>query len=298
METMRVMIEQLERKLIIAGRKPLSKNVVIGIDCLKLGGSGRMLASALSALGITPTCLGSVGFANQPQYDWVCVKKTVGLGKLTELFLKGDVIALVDWANLRHAENMWEGILEDIIKPSGRRDFMFFFDLGDPTKKTPLEIDEVLDIISCFSFYGHVTLGLNDNEAVAIWSSLTGLGQNGSVEEAGRFIHYAMDIDRLLIHMIDKTTVFQKKLAIELPGRVIANPKIQAGGGHNLNAGYLLGLLSGFSLEESMILAMAASGSYVQEGKSATIAEIRQYLSVWRSGLDAATEVTPTHKAA
>jgi hypothetical protein len=383
METPVVIIDQLERKLRLLRKKPLTKNVVTGFDGfvdsirkavrrrdassatyyktlkdfagrvdglsgksgqiemdvrqVKMGGNAPILANALGALGIKSTCVGSMGFPKRHQafaglsdkcnavsllqpgesnaiefddgklilsdlgvfdtYDWTYIKKAVGLETLTRTFLEGDVIALVDWANLRHAENIWEGVREDIIKPSGKN-FSFFFDLCDPSKKTPFEIDEILDLISSFSFYGSVTLGLNQNEAMTIWSFLTGVTQTGSIEEAGKFIYYAMDIDRLLIHPIDRTIVFQRKKITELPGRVVAKPKIQTGGGDNLNAGYILGLLSGFSLEESMIMGMAASGSYIQEGKSASVDDIQKYLAIWRAELESISETTEKHKAA
>ena len=372
MENTLPIIEQLERKLSLLKKKPLSKRVTTGFDGfidsirkpvrqrtesavtyyntlvdfadrikslsgksgqvelevqrIKMGGNAPILSNAIGMLGIKTTCIGSMGFpvahkafenissnceiislseAGESDaiefddgklivselgmfrnYDWEYIKKTAGLGNLRKRLLESDLLAFVDWANLQHAESIWEGVLQDIIKPSGRKDFLFFFDLCDPSKKSPVQIDEILDVISSFSFYGKVTLGLNTNEAMAIWSSLTGVVQTGAVEEAGKFIHYAMTIDTLLIHPIDRTIAFQKRDTIELAGRVVTNPKIQTGGGDNLNAGYIFGLLAGFPLRECMILGMAASGSYIQEGKSATLEDIQRYLTVWRTDLE------------
>lgn len=300
METTPILIRTLEQKLIALHQESKSKKVLIGFEkegkAVKMGGNAPILANALGTMGIRSTCVGSMGTFND--YNWCRIKQVAGLTQLRELFLTTDVIALVDWANIRHAEDIWHGVLEDIIKASGRRDFKFFFDLCDPSKKTPYAIDEILDLISSFSFYGKVTLGLNKNEAMAIWSALTGITQTGSIEDAGKFIHYALDIDRLLIHPIDKTIVYQKRETIELSGRIVSMPKIQTGGGDNLNAGYIFGLINGLSLEESIIMGMAASGSYIQEGKSATLPDIQRYLAVWRSELESALHTKTTHQVA
>jgi hypothetical protein len=276
METTSIVIEQLERKLSMLKKAPTPKKVIIGF------GSNPILASALNRFGIESTCLDMMGSSRV----------------LSQTLLQGDLMALMDLANLRNAESMLEGVLEGIIKPSGRTDFMFLFALGDPSKKTPFELDEILDLISSFSFYGHTTLALNGNEAVRIWSSLTGLTQRASVEEAGRFIHYAMDVDRLLIYSVDKTIVFQMKDTVELHDRFVVKPKTQAEAGDKAHAGYIFGILSGFSLEESMILGMAASESYIQEGRSATLADIERYLSLWRETIVSKVHVTHTPHAA
>lgn len=303
-----------------------SCQVELQLQKVKMGGNAPILSNALAELGISSVCIGSMGFPemhpvfrslsekSEPisilspgksdaiefddgklilsdlstfdKYDWAYIKQTAGLEKLRSSFLEANLIALVDWANITHADGIWEGILEDIIKPSGRRDFLFFFDLCDPSKKSAQQIDDILDIISSFSFYGRVTLGMNENETMIIWSALTGENQKGSVNLGGKFIHFAVNIDCLLIHPIDRTIAFHGKDFMELPGRLVRNPKIQTGGGDNLNAGYILGLLAGMSLEECMVLGMAASGYYVQEGQSGSIEQIRKYVAKWRKELE------------
>lgn len=266
-----------------------SKKVVLGFK-------GAALANALTKLGIESTCLDNLAPLGEHHCDWNDIKRLSGFDELKRACQASDLIALVEWANLRNAETIWEGILRDILKPSGRKDFMFLFDLNDLSNKTPFEIDEILDLISSYSFYGRVTLSLNRNEALSIWSSLTGHSQNVCVEEAARFIHYAMDIDRLLIHLPDKTIVFQRKEIIELKGPIVGKPEIQKES-DCMNAGFILGLLFTLSLEESMILGMAASGACIEEGTRPTLADVQHFLSMWRSELET-TQISTTPKAA
>jgi hypothetical protein len=294
---------------------------------VKLGGNAPILFDALYRLGVPSHCAGSMGdpkihpvfssmdasklisLANPGEshaiefadgkiilselsafdhYDWKMITSTHGIDKIRKGILDSALVAFVDWANLPFASDIWDGVLHDIIKPSGRRDFMFFFDLCDPSKKTDEQIDEVLDIISCFSRYGTVTLGLNENETIKIWSALFGADRESSrnplipsVENAGAAVFKMINIDSLLVHPIDRTILFQAHRAISQKGRVVSEPRVVTGGGDNLNAGFIYGLLNQFPVTQCMLLGMATSGAYVQNGISSGMDAIRDYIDVW-----------------
>lgn len=296
---------------------------------IKLGGNGPIFSNTLGRLGIDTFCVGSLGYPARHEvfkdmskkstvisvlnpgesdaiefddgkiifselsvfehYNWKYIKDTVDIEEIRKAVGESSLVTFVDWVNLPHASDIWQGVLEDVIKPSGRRDFLFLFDLCDPTKKTTGQIDEVLDLISCFSPYGKVTLGLNENETLKTWASINGIDSNDPVargkippvKEAGDFVYKAMNIDCLLVHPIDRTIVFHQREILELQGRLVTKPKVLTGGGDNLNAGYSVGLLSGFSLPHCMLLGMAASGAYIQNGASPDIKAIKKYIKVW-----------------
>jgi len=68
-------------------------------------------------------------------------------------------------------------------------------------------------------------------------------------------------------------------------GRVVKDPKVQTGGGDNLNAGYSLGITKGLEISQCILLGMAASGSYVLNGRSSKIEDLIDYLEMWMSEL-------------
>lgn len=295
----------------------------------KLGGNAPILANTLGKLGVGSYCAGTMGLPQRHpvftsmnercevislenpgdstaiefedgkiilselstfnKYDWRFIRNSSEVDKIRKAINESAIIAFVDWVNLPYASQIWEGILDDIIKPSGRHDFQFLFDLCDPSKKTTNQIDEILDIMSDFSFYGKVTLGLNENEALKIWCAIRGVDYDepserskvAPVRQAGSELYKALNIDRLLIHPIDRTIVFHQKGAIELPGRVVKDPKVLTGGGDNLNAGYCLGLILDLSIEQCMLLGMAVSGSYVEAGTSPDLASTIAYIEKW-----------------
>jgi hypothetical protein len=316
-----------DRLLLACGK---SGQIQMDIQRVKLGGNAPILSNTLGRLGIQTYCLGSMGYPQKhaifssmnplsetisvlnpglsdaiefgdgklifselevfDQYTWDYIVKAAGTETISKAVSQSTLLAFVDWANLPHASNIWEGILKDIIKPLKRNDFLFFFDLCDPSKKTTGQIDEVLDLISEFSCYGKVTLGLNENETLKIYTALRGIDLGSSnmppIRQAGDALFKSMDIDALLVHPIDRCILYHQYETIELSGRLVTNPKVLTGGGDNLNAGYCFGLLSGLSLPQCLLMGMAASGSYIENGVSSDLSGIMQYLDVWMHDLE------------
>jgi hypothetical protein len=316
-----------------------SGQVELVTEKIKMGGNAPILSNALGKLGVPTTCVAAAGWpeinplfksanplvevisAAQPghssaieldngkvifsdlgvfkKYNWDRIKKTIDIADLRKSAEACQLFALVDWANLSEATDIWNGFLMDVIKPAGKKEQHFLFDLCDPSKKPPQQIVEILDLITAYSDFGRVTLGLNENEANKIWLALNGydpVGDHGKVEipplnSVGYFIYRAMDIDTLLIHPLDRTIVFRnqkdfkKPSLIELYGHVVKAPRVQTGGGDNLNAGYCLGLLAGMEVHHSMLLGMAASGFYVKNGTSPTVSDLVEYLAYWKTKL-------------
>lgn len=306
---------------------------------VKGGGNAPILASTMARLGVQTTCLGSMGYPQKhevfrqmadgcnvisvlepgqsdaiefddgkmifselsvfDQYDWKYIKDHTDLAGITSAMLTSNLLAFVNWVNLPHATDIWTGVLEDVVKPSGRRDFLFLFDLADPTKKSPEQIDAVLDVMSSFFPYGKVTLGLNENETLKVWAAINKVNINDPeawdrippVREAGAQVYKAMNIDCLLVHPVDRTIVFHQNEILELRGRLVTEPKVLTGGGDNLNAGYSLGLISGLSLIHCMLLGMATSGAYIQNGASPDMKALDDYINLWMSELTATSDI-------
>ncbi|SKC83513.1 hypothetical protein [Ohtaekwangia koreensis] len=332
-------IRDFANRILLACGK--SGQIQMDTQRVKFGGNAPILADTLGRLGIQTYCLGSMGYPQLhqvfsgmnprsetisvlnpgqsdaiefsdgklifselevfDQYTWEYIIKIAGIEAIHKAISDSTLIAFVDWANLPHASNIWEGMLEDIIKPSKRKDYLFFFDLCDPSKKTTEQIDEVLDLVSSFSCYGKVTLGLNENETLKIYAALRGIDYITDspglppVKQAGDSLYKSMNIDALLVHPVDRCILFHQHEANELNGRLVLKPKVLTGGGDNLNAGYCLGMLLGFSSAQCMLLGMAVSGAYVENGFSADLQGILQYLDIWMAELLQKNELSRQH---
>ncbi len=228
----------------------ISGQVELITEKIKMGGNAPILSNTLAGMNVSTTCLGAMGFplihpvfeemnssckvisVSPPgisnalefndgkiiiselemlaAYNWNHIKKACNINEIKGIAEEATLFAFVDWANLPHATDIWQRFLRSVIKPMPERKRFFLFDLCDPSKKSTQHIDEVLDLISDFSAYGSVTLGLNENETNKIWLALTGneATKVPALEVAGRFIYQAMSIDTLLIHPVDRTLLF------------------------------------------------------------------------------------------
>ena len=217
--------------------------------------------------------------------NWEYVRDLIGLNIITQHLSESSILALVGWCNPDHATDVWRGILNEVMPNYSGKD-LIFFDLADPTKKNKDDLLEVLDVINSYSKYGKVVLGINENETNKLFEILSAeypdnLPENDNLTAKGRFIFSVMNIEGLLIHPTDRSIMITSDESIDIEGYIIEEPKISTGGGDNLNAGFCLGYILGFSMEESMILGMATSGAYVKNGKSPDIQELISYLKTW-----------------
>ena len=314
---------------------------------LKLGGNAPIMANSLGALSIKNTCIGTMGYPDlnnvfeemnsncevisiaEPaqtnalefndgkiifsevstfeQLTWTYVAAVAGIDNLTRWIYESQVIAFVDWANLNHCTDIWQGILEDIIvnlnpSPSekehnafyfskknltkgdsnGMRHKNFFFDLCDPSKRSKEEILSALAVINRYKPYGRVTLGMNENEARKVYIALDGENSESSdLQTITAYIFSKITVHQVLVHPTDRSIICNKNGVFEVKGRLVPEPRILTGGGDNLNAGFCLGLLMDLPIQQTMLLGMANSGAYITNGVSPEIGDLINYLEVW-----------------
>ena len=239
-------------------------------------GDGKLILSELSVFS---------------DLNWEKVKSLIKIETLIKEVEKVDLIAMVGWSNLPFATNIWEGFFKEIVRPHISHSPHFLFDLADPSKKSNLEIAKFFQLIHLYKDYGTVTLGLNENEANKLYQAIAQIEQlevssSSNLESIGSFIFQHSGAHNLMIHPIDGCYLWNATDIYFQKGRVIRKPKVSTGGGDNFNAGFYFGLLNGYSLEASMVLAMATSGAYVQNGKSPGKKELKKYLNDWQLEVD------------
>lgn len=221
--------------------------------------------------------------------DWHFVQQQFSIRQLTELINPCAMIALVDWCNLPLATDIWRGILKDVVPGlNSSYERQFFFDLADPSKKSEAEILQVMEVISGYSAYGEVTLGLNENEAQRLAQVLyqqdgKAASPDTSLEDICTYIFDKMQISSLLVHPLNRSVVVSREGVRSISGRLVRKPLISTGGGDNLNAGFCFARLAGCSLASAAVLGMATSGAYVQHGQSPNPKALKDYLMQWRA---------------
>ncbi|MDZ7604241.1 MAG: hypothetical protein U5K79_01355 [Cyclobacteriaceae bacterium] len=264
---------------------PVFKNISERVTLLSVGESA--MTNALE-FHDGKLILSEVGpFTHQ---DWTFIRSTVEFSAITQRIENSSLVALVDWCNLPYATDTWQGILADVLPKINKKPRVFFFDIADPSRRPDEDLKKALDVVAGYNDYGKVILGLNENETEKVYTALNRLNNTNpdtslSLIEKGKYIFNHINVWNLLIHPTNRSISITKEKVVELMGRFVKEPKISTGGGDNFNAGFCLGQMLGFSMEESMIAAMANSGAYVQNGNSPSVANLINYISQWQSEL-------------
>jgi hypothetical protein len=166
---------------------------------------------------------------------------------LNEILERCRIISFADWSDLDGVSELWDHFRTKVIKPLGRRDFEFIFNIGNTASKPSYEIDEILDIISDFSIHGKVTLILTARDASKLWGLIS--GQKGDAatmddDRRGQYLFNAMSIHRLLVYSPEhRITIFSKGSRQDWRDENLSLYNVNRGGREPFNVGYILGLL-------------------------------------------------------
>jgi hypothetical protein len=285
----------------------------------KLGGNMPIMANAMAQMGASVNCIGAFGmpsivpvfsqmhpncslytytnpgFTTAMEFtdgkfmlaqmtdlnhsDWNTIKSVIGLEKLREIFSDADLVCLVNWSELDHSNNIWEGLLADIFTGSNVAPKQFFFDLSDCSKRKPEAIISAIKLIEQFGKYGKVTLSLNRNEANILYQTFIDHSPPTDLQAAGNKLFTELNIDTLIVHSSKLSVSWNTKGTYMSEPVFIANPKFSTGAGDNFNAGYCMATLLGFDTEISLIMANCVANCYITTGNSPDITALNTYIS-------------------
>jgi hypothetical protein len=192
------------------------------------------------------------------------------------------LIALTDWTLYPHMTAVWALLQREVYSRLTHRP-AFFIDLVDPSGRAPADIRGMLAVLPGFEPAGPLTLGLNGNEANVL-ARLLGLpacteAAPDSSLALATALRGRLGISEVVIHHIRSTAVAGPAGGATLWGPYCAQPKKSTGAGDRFNAGYALGLLLGLSATDRLACACAASGYFVREARSASLAELAGFLT-------------------
>ena len=239
------------------------------------------IAHALYTIGSAGTCNalqfddGKVMLSNMhaaDDIDYSKLKHCLGEENMGVLFGKCDALALVNWAEMQRATNLWNGIIEEYLsgsdKKSGR---MLLIDLTDCSAKEKHEIVSIADTVKKASEYCRVIWSLNSNEARQLSTALDCVAD--SEPETAAELLRILDASIVCIHRIGDCIVSCKEGTVTVPGFPVAKPKISVGAGDTFNGGLLWGLGMGLTVFGAGLFANAVASLFVREGKLPTLEE-------------------------
>jgi sugar/nucleoside kinase (ribokinase family) len=219
----------------------------------------------------------------QPMGDvsWDNLISRVGKDQLKQLVAESKLVGMVNWTMLPHMSRIWAKMLDEVIPNVERHDRKLFVDLADPEKRTHADIMDALKLLTRFQDQVDVILGLNLKEAVEIAEVLGLPGQanpEAFIEESARAIRAELNLHCVVIHPRRGAAAATAEGSATFKGPFVQQPKISTGAGDHFNAGFCLGRVLGFSLEESLCMGVSTSGYYVREAVSPTAEQLSNFM--------------------
>lgn len=309
---------------------------------VRMSGNAPILANSLGALSIKNVCIATMGYpvvnsvfeeihpncelisiaspakinilefndgklifteeSTFEQLTWSYVAALTGLDNLSRWVYESSLLAFVNWANIKHATDIWKGILENIVvnlapieansstkyfsrnkfqQPDddvfGMRHKNFFFDLANISKRNKEEIIEVLELISKYAQYGRVSLSMNEEEARYIFALNNDYEEPNLILVAQNLLS-KYHIKQIFVHTNQDALLVQKNHHYEVKGKQTIHKRVSTGERDNFNAGVCFGLILDLLPEQTLALAMANYEAYASNGASLELDELINYL--------------------
>ena len=216
------------------------------------------------------------------EVNWDNLISRVGRDQLKRLMDGSQLIAMVNWTMLPHMSRIWARMLDEIIPNPERHKRSLFIDLADPEKRTHHDILDALKLLQRFQDQVDVILGLNLKESLEIADVLGLAGRTRpeeAVEENARNIREQLGLACVVIHPRRSAAAAVEGESATFSGPFVQQPKISTGAGDHFNAGFCLGRVLGFGLEESLCVGVATSGYYVRTTDSPTARQLADFIA-------------------
>jgi sugar/nucleoside kinase (ribokinase family) len=216
--------------------------------------------------------------------NWDNLVARVGLDALKKYLADAKLIAMVNWTMLPHMSDIWEkfqelGFPNRQGQEGGRT---FFVDLADPEKRNPADIRDALKLLTTFQKQIDVVLGLNLKESGEVLDVL-GLhvpaDLEADLEKVAADIRKALNLSCVVVHPRRGAAAATAATTAKFAGPFVQQPMISTGAGDHFNAGFCLGRVLGFELEECLCTGVATSGYYVRSAKSPTGQELSDFIA-------------------
>jgi len=216
------------------------------------------------------------------EVNWDNLLDRVGRDELLRLYGGSRLIGMVNWTMLPHMSRIWAKLLDDVVPNFERHERKLFVDLADPEKRTHDDIVDALKLLTRFQDQVDVILGLNLKESVEIADVLGLPGQSdpeSAIVETAGAIRRELNLHCVVIHPRRGAAAATEAESARFASPFVQHPKISTGAGDHFNAGFCVGRVLGFSLEESLCCGVATSGFYVRNAKSPSAQELSEFIA-------------------
>jgi hypothetical protein len=302
----------------IQERRGRSLDIAVLRQSEKIGGNGTLMAESLGKKGVFTTCIGAMGYprlgrafdglsmlcslisVEEPaltlalefndaklmlaevesldRINWDRLCRVIGKDKIAALIEEADVFAFTNWSGLSQSNDILTAIAKIICPALEKKKRLLFFDLADPSCKTPEQFDVFFRLLEALSPCFDISLGLNSAETVMVYNRFFKTKKTSFCQTMARELVSKAALQEIIVHGTDWAAASDKGGACEkIKGIKIAAPAILTGAGDNFNAGYCLGKLYSLGLRECLYLGNISATLYVKNGTPAELRELAEF---------------------
>lgn len=215
------------------------------------------------------------------EISWESILNRVSVGELSDLTRQAGLIAFLNWGIVFSMTEIMEEFLHQIGKQLAGLRKPFFIDTADPSKRSPEDIARFVQTLLKLSAKFQVCLGFNLRESTYIARAVGLAAPANTPQEVltySQHLRERLGIDSVVIHWSRYAVGNDADSAVWVEAPFTDHPQISTGAGDHFNAGFCLGRLVGGDLEANVQLGVAASGYYVREAKSPTLAQLSGFV--------------------
>ncbi|MFZ9938166.1 MAG: carbohydrate kinase family protein [Luteolibacter sp.] len=301
------LIEIFRQQEKIGGNSPIMANALaasgLAIDCIGTFGRPQIHAAyrgfvervqvhSIAEPAITHALEfdnGKIMLAALSSYENVhagTLRERVGAEAMRDLIEQARLCCLLNWTCLPGMDSILDWLLDDILPglpaPDDGNGRVFFFDLADPSSRSPGELRGALERIGRFATHGRCVLGMNFGETLLVCRTLgiqAPVSQPVSLQDALAEIRSRLGIHMVMGHPTDFAACASADGQASVAGPYTPKPVITTGAGDHLNAGFCLGLLLDLAVHDALALGVLFSGFYVREARPPALAELPDFIA-------------------
>jgi len=211
------------------------------------------------------------------------VDQIIGAAEFARIIDRSKFIGMGNWTMLVYTNGVWRRLIDDVLPMTGERK-LIFVDLADPEKRTTEDLLEGLNLPAAMQKHADVMLGVNFKESMQVAAAL-GIDAGEStddIEQTAKAVREKLDLHAVVVHPRESAAAAVKVNgnveSATMTGAFTKSPKLSTGAGDNFNAGFSFGMLAGTSVAGALCVGNASSGFYVRNARSATLAELADFL--------------------
>jgi sugar/nucleoside kinase (ribokinase family) len=220
-------------------------------------------------------------YSHLTEVNWSNIMLRVGREQLQSMVAESKVFGFVNWTMLPYLSDIWRELLASGFLKQGGTRRIFMVDLCDPEKRPPKDIAEAMQILSAAEEQADVVLGLNLKESTTI-AQVIGIPVIGDpepqIEQTAAAIRKKLNLSCVVVHPRRGAAAATATDSASFTGPFVREPKISTGAGDHFNAGFCVGRVLGFTLEECLCTGVATSGYYVRTAISPSARQLAEFI--------------------